>query len=1078
MPPPRGRSAMPGGAARNSKQQEALERHQEVLHGFSNVLDYIASDLGIQPGDNTYVSGADEFSARSDAAPPPDPEKTIRNPDGIHDVITIAEDPYFLGLTLTPWQRIILKLFYGGSSGNQHLVLDDTRLETGCGDGKVGCVWAKNRRSEENFVRRLRTLRERNQQGFIPLPLMNAENSPCIGCTRFDPEMRQESLDYRIENAKDDDAADMAKRATVAELTDRYETERDLFNHDLPSDAPFDVRKQVAQKTIDRRSTFDELVMVLGRRSGKALALDTPIITPTGWKTMGDLKVGDSVFGEDGFPTRIVALSEIMDDRPCYEVEFSNGETIIADEQHSWVTVDARERKNAARSNRPLVPAVHTTEEIARTLHVPRKDSMVQHNHAVLLTKPLQWPEVDLPIDPYLFGVWLGDGCRTNGIITTADAEIIAQIEAIGYRVTKDRTSPYGWRVREGVAGIPFLTQLKSLGVNGCKEIPEAYLRASEAQRLALFQGLMDTDGWVGKSGHCEFTNTNRKLAEQFLELAVGLGIKATFNEGITTLKGRAIGPKYRIHFTPRAGLPVCRLARKAERLPKATRPEVGRVYITRVTRLERSVPVRCIQVDNASHCYLAGRSMVPTHNSFMTAVICCYEVYRLLKMGHPQLRYPILPYGEMTILNVAKSEAQAKNALFNQIKALVFTSPYFAAQIGKDKELEIFFLTPADREENARREKNGQTALLGTVKLQSGHSNAGTLVGLACPIVVLDEVAEYGDARELYEKLAPMVSTFGDGKIICISNPTGPTGLFFDLYREGLKNKRSLVFQLPSWCSNPNIPRSELESLKYKLGTNYDIYIGAMFGDGGENPFLPRQYVDAAFQERSHRTRSEYGQAHINYFVHLDPSKNSDYYTLAVVHTEPTGEIDEQRRPVQKVVVDHIHVWKPDGKFAIDPRLVDDYIIKLSQRFRIAQLSYDQWNSVESIMRLTAAGLPHRLKTFNKQYNDEIYEQAYTLFITERISFYGCDSTQNIVKGLPGRQVQVQENIEDASLCKRQWTLLQRVWKGDHYKIEAMDGENDDIPDAVAAAAYEALKTKVVGALPRPRTMYTGWRR
>jgi recombination protein RecA len=165
--------------------------------------------------------------------------------------------------------------------------------------------------------------------------------------------------------------------------------------------------------------------------------------------------------------------------------------------------------------------------------------------------------------------------------------------------------------------------QLRELGVLGDKHIPESYLHGSVAQRLALLQGLMDTDGTVSATGaevgrgagaaRCEFSVVSKRLASDVHELLLGLGIKATLHEGPALLKGRVVGTRYRLGF--QTNLPVFRLPRKAARLiPLRTRRATLR-YITTVEPVP-SVPVRCIQVDHPSHTYLAGRECVPTHNT------------------------------------------------------------------------------------------------------------------------------------------------------------------------------------------------------------------------------------------------------------------------------------------------------------------------------------------------------------------------------------------------------------------------------------------------------------------------------
>jgi phage terminase large subunit-like protein len=153
---------------------------------------------------------------------------------------------------------------------------------------------------------------------------------------------------------------------------------------------------------------------------------------------------------------------------------------------------------------------------------------------------------------------------------------------------------------------------LKANGLYRHKHIPAIYMRASRTQRLDLFQGLMDTDGSVTPNGHCEFTNTNLTLANDFFDLAITLGLKPVFASGDATLNGRFISKKYRITFTPY--FPVFKLDRKLARQNKTPTKRTLR-FITGVTPVD-SVPVRCIAVDSPSHLFLAGRTMIPTHNT------------------------------------------------------------------------------------------------------------------------------------------------------------------------------------------------------------------------------------------------------------------------------------------------------------------------------------------------------------------------------------------------------------------------------------------------------------------------------
>jgi replicative DNA helicase len=196
------------------------------------------------------------------------------------------------------------------------------------------------------------------------------------------------------------------------------------------------------------------LIIVAARPAvGKALALDTPLPTPTGWTTMGDVAVGDQLIGADGRPTTVVAVTDVMHGRPCYEVEFSDGTVIVADAQHQWLTETRASRKSAwaaargynrTRTQR-IFASVRTTEEILATLHCNGTERRL--NHAVANAKPLELPERELPVSPYALGVWLGDGHSASARITTADPEIVLYLEADGLQVVPSGKLLHGLRL-------------------------------------------------------------------------------------------------------------------------------------------------------------------------------------------------------------------------------------------------------------------------------------------------------------------------------------------------------------------------------------------------------------------------------------------------------------------------------------------------------------------------------------------------------------------------------------------------------------------------------------------------------
>ncbi|MGD9702012.1 MAG: dCTP deaminase [Acidimicrobiia bacterium] len=378
----------------------------------------------------------------------------------------------------------------------------------------------------------------------------------------------------------------------------------------IPEDGVFMLHpgEFVLGSTLERVSVPDDLV---GRVEGKALAVDTPIPTPDGWRAMGDLQPGDHVFCFSGQPVQVKDATEVMLGRPCYEVVFSDRSSLIADAEHEWVTTTRADR----RSGRPVVR--RTTMQIAASLRIGR-----EYNHQVPLTGSVLCPRRDLPIDPYVLGIWIGDGTSAAAEVTTADQQVVEGIRAAGY-AAEPRPAPLMYRI--GGAGHSrnpktgryerngsLSSTLRNMGLLGNKHIPADYLRADLQQRFALLEGLMDSDGYCDRWGRCEFTTIREPLAEQVYELVASLGFRPVIAKKRAMLNGVDHGPKYDVTFTP--DRPVFRLERKALRQKATGRFERFRSIVD--VRPIPSVPVRCIEVDSSYGVYLAGRSFIPTHNS------------------------------------------------------------------------------------------------------------------------------------------------------------------------------------------------------------------------------------------------------------------------------------------------------------------------------------------------------------------------------------------------------------------------------------------------------------------------------
>ncbi|MGZ3141614.1 replicative DNA helicase [Lentzea chajnantorensis] len=316
------------------------------------------------------------------------------------------------------------------------------------------------------------------------------------------------------EGADVDEVVDRAQSA-IYEVTDRRTTEDYSVLEDLlqPTMDEIDAIASRGGQSLGIPTGFadlDELtnglhpgqmIIVAARPGvGKALALDTPLPTPSGWTTMGAVGAGDFLIGADGRPTRVVAATGVMTGRPCFEVAFSDGTVIVADAEHQWLTESCSETGGFW--------AIRTTQQLFHRVGECR----------VFIRMSAAWelPAAELPLAPSALGKFLSG----LGELELTDEEL--------------RTA-------------------KELGVADEPHIPAAYLRASRAQRSELLAAL-HVDG--------RFARLRRDVDE----LIAGLG-------------------------------------------------EHAQVEIVAV-RPVASVPVRCVEVDNHDHLYLAGETMIPTHNS------------------------------------------------------------------------------------------------------------------------------------------------------------------------------------------------------------------------------------------------------------------------------------------------------------------------------------------------------------------------------------------------------------------------------------------------------------------------------
>lgn len=529
--------------------------------------------------------------------------------------------------------------------------------------------------------------------------------------------------------------------------------------------------------------THDTVVVVCGAQMGKALALDTPLVTPSGWTTMGAVRVGDWLFDDSGQPCRVTDKSPIYTDHDCYRLTFCDGEQIIADAGHRWVVRDNKRRMRTL-----------TTQQIAES--APKQS----HCYRIAVAQPLRTEAADLPVDPYVLGAWLGDGNSLSAIVTCDERDGVKDnLESVLGPLTfrRDSRRPHILQVHLGRStmgtrktrcgrghdkvlyrgkyqcrecarlhaearrrgrklpcsampkGDGMHARLAGMGLIGDKHIPAQYLRASESQRWALLQGLMDTDGTAGENGSYVFTCCNGILTDQVRELMTSLGLKPTSTWREAKLNGRNVGIAYIVRGTTYADVPLFRLARKQHRLksrhdPRSRPTESEGRSIRKIEKIA-PVAVQCVSVDSPSRLYLAGRSMIATHNT--------ESLFNLI--GHRFTDGPFAP-----AIYVGPTEKQVRSMSKDRIDKMLRSTPVLW-----------------ERTERGHRYGAFEKFIAG---VRLGFAWAGSATELAshpAGLIVIDErdrmAASTGDEGDPVELARARTKNYPQRKIVVTSTPT-----------------------------------------------------------------------------------------------------------------------------------------------------------------------------------------------------------------------------------------------------------------------------------------------------------------
>lgn len=330
----------------------------------------------------------------------------------------------------------------------------------------------------------------------------------------------------------------------------------------------------------------------------KGLDITTPLPTPSGWTTMGEVQVGDEILGADGMPCTVAGKSKVKN-IDCFELTFCDGSVVVCDHEHLW-EVQKRVGKNKYSSSIVSADDLHKTGVSKLSIR---------------LAKPINTLAESLGLPFYTLGCWLGDGKHTDGSITKGDQGIFEHIESEGFVVLPpQRCADETKTPCRTVKGLR--TVLRHNGLLGHKHIPSHWLRASYSDRVSLLQGLMDTDGtWNNIRKQAIFCTCDKALSKAVHELLCTLGQRPVIHVTKQTGFGLTV-TAYNVAFTPVYGLVPFKTNIKREKMlaNTGTQPRTNRL-IKSIRRVD-SVPTQCIAVNSPDNMYLCGESMIPTHNT------------------------------------------------------------------------------------------------------------------------------------------------------------------------------------------------------------------------------------------------------------------------------------------------------------------------------------------------------------------------------------------------------------------------------------------------------------------------------
>lgn len=433
-------------------------------------------------------------------------------------------------------------------------------------------------------------------------------------------------------------------------------------NHDWDDKDPNLVTPDPLYQVLTGLANGQDVGVEAGTGTGKAQSIDTPILTPSGWIRMGDIEVGDEVIGSDGSATEVTGVYP-QGVRDQYKVTFDDGSSTNCDPEHLWTVMSKNDRYRDLTQTKTTTQLKYEVEQEGRDWWIPMVD-------------PVEHPEKNFPLDPYLLGVLVGDGGLTQNtpVLSTDDEFILEKVsERLPEGVVSKHRSNYDYGIiREGGRdngsrknANPVTKALRDVGLMGLKSenkfVPDEYLTGSIEQRVDLLHGLMDTDAWCQQDGTSFiYSTTSPQLVEGITDLVNSLGGTvgvATRDGGEDAKKSWRVSVRLPNHINPFS------LPRKADKVKERSygKPKRKIVSIEHVGQAD----AQCIKVDAEDSLYVTENYIV-THNTYLSAAICLWFVDCWPKITDPDTGEVLDPGG--LVITVATKEKQLRQVIWKEI--------------------------------------------------------------------------------------------------------------------------------------------------------------------------------------------------------------------------------------------------------------------------------------------------------------------------------------------------------------------------------------------------------------------------